>query len=233
MELTVGLQKASESEVIAWFEVRPDYQEMMIQDMRKKLGLHLLKEFKYVFDHTEFWIHPIVGIIPDYSLIELEFQFGEVQNNPDWESRGDFEDFGRRIYKSLWFIIWVKIDDGEIESGINSLSSYEDVVEKFIDEDEIFFNDFEDYYYGWEERIFSNGRRFNPLEAIPDLTDVSFTDSEVVTVSKSPDGEMEMSASVLNADDGRIFVRIWFGKKYLMEVDSNMEAEEILNEIWG
>ena len=233
MELTVGLKKASESEVIAWFEARPDYQEMMIQDMRKKLGLHLFKEFKYVFDHTEFWIHPIVGIIPDYSLIELEFQFGEVQNNPDWESRGDFEDFGRRIYKSLCFIIWVKIDDGEIVSGINSLSSYEDVVEKFIDEDEIFFNDFEDYYYGWEERIFSNGRRFNPLEAILDLADVSFTDSEVVTVSKSPDGEMEMSAFVLNADDGRIFVQIWFGKKYLMEVDSNKEAEKILNEIWG
>ena len=228
-----GLKEASESEVIAWFEARPEYQEMLIQDMRKKLGLHFLKEFKYIFEHTNFLVHPNIGVIPDYSLIDLDFQFGEVQDNPDWESRGDFEEFGRRIYKRLWFIIWVKINDREIESGVDSLSCYEDVVKKFIDEDEVFFNDFEDYYYGWEERIFSNGRRFNPLEAIPDLADVGFTDSEAVTVSKSPDGDMEMSASVLNTDDGRIFVRIWFGKKYLMEVDSNKEAEEILNEIWG
>ena len=192
MGLIDGLKEASENEVIAWFEVRPEYQEMLIQDMRKKLGLHFLKEFKYVFEHTNFLVHPMIGVIPEYSLIDLDFQ-----------------------------------------SGLESNSIYEEVLKRFVDEDEVFFNKFEDYYYGWEERIFSNGRRFNPLEAIPDLADVGFSDSKAVTVSKSPDGDMEMSASVLNTDDGRIFVRIWFGKKYLMEVDSNKEAEEILNEIWG
>ena len=228
-----GLKEASESEVIAWFEARPEYKEMLIQDIRKKLDLHFLKEFKDVFDHTGFLVHPIVGIIPDYSFIDLEFQYGEVKDDPDWESRGDFEDFGRRIYKRLWFINWVKIDDGEIESGIDSLSSYEDVVKKFIDEDEVFFNNFENYYYGWIERKFSNGRRFVPINELPDLAKEDFVDSEDVTHSRSPDGDIEMSASIANTDDGKIFVRIHFDIYYLMEVASNKEAEKILNEIWG
>ena len=229
----MDLEVASSEQVIEWFEARPDYKEMLIEDMRKKLGLHFLKEFKYVFDHTDFLVHPTVGIIPDYSLIDLEFQYGEVKDNPDWESRGDFEDFGRRIYKRLWFINWVKIDDGEIESGVDSLSSYEDVVKKFIDEDEVFFNNFEDYYYGWIERIFSNGRRFFPINELPDLAKDNFVDSEDVTNSRSPGGEIEMSACVANTDDGKIFIRVHFDVYYLMEVASNEEAEKILNEIWG
>ena len=233
MGLIDGLKEASESEVIAWFEVRPEYQEMLIQDMRKKLGLHFLMEFKYVFEHTNFLVHPMIGVIPEYSLIDLDFQFGEVQDNPDWESRGDFEDFGRRIYKRLWFIIWVRIDYGEIDSGIDFLSSYEKVVKNFIDEDEVFFKDFADYYYGWIERIFSNGRRFLPIEELPDLAMNDFVDSEEITEGRSPSGDIEMGASVMNTDDGRIFVRAYFDRDYLMEVVSNEEAEKILNEIWG
>ncbi len=229
----MDLEVASSEQVIEWFEARPDYKEMLIEDMRKKLGLHFLKEFKYVFDHTDFLVHPTVGIIPDYSLIDLEFQYGAVKDNPDWESRGDFEDFGRRIYKRLWFINWVKIDDGEIESGVDSLSSYEDVVKKFIDEDEVFFNNCEDYYYGWIERIFSNGRRFFPINELPDLAKDNFVDSEDVTNSRSPGGDIEMSACVANTDDGKIFIRVHFDVYYLMEVASNEEAEKILNEIWG
>ena len=229
----MDLEVASSEQVIEWFEARPDYKEMLIEDMRKKLGLHFLKEFKYVFDHTDFLVHPTVGIIPDYSLIDLEFQYGEVKDNPDWESRGDFEDFGRRIYKRLWFVNWVKIDDGEIESGIDSLSSYEDVVKKFVDEDEVFFNNFEDYYYGWIERIFSNGRRFFPINELPDLAKDNFVDSEDVTNSRSPGGDIEMSACVANTDDGKIFIRVHFDVYYLMEVTSKEEAEKILNEIWN
>ena len=231
--LVDGLKEASESEVIAWFEARPEYQEMLIQDMRKKLGLHFLKEFKDVFDHTGFLVHPIVGIIPDYSFIDLEFQYGEVKDDPDWESRGDFEDFGRRIYKRLWFINWVKIDDGEIESGIDSLSSYEDVVKKFIDEDEVFFNNFENYYYGWIERIFSNGRRFVPINELPDLAKEDFVDSEVLEGAE-PGGDVEIYAAVLESDEGKVFIRISGASGgHLMEVTSNEEAEVILNEIWG
>jgi hypothetical protein len=37
----------------------------------------------------------------------------------------------------------------------------------------------------------------------------------------------------MNTDDGRIFVRAYFDRDYLMEVVSNEEAEKILNEIWG
>ena len=229
----MDLEVASSEQVIEWFEARPDYKEMLIEDMRKKLGLHFLKEFKYVFDHTDFLVHPTVGIIPDYSLIDLEFQYGAVKDNPDWESRGDFEDFGRRIYKRLWFINWVKIDDGEIESGVDSLSSYEDVVKKFIDEDEVFFNNCEDYYYGWIERIFSNGRRFFPINELPDLAKDNFVDSEDVTNSRSPGGDIEMSACVANTDDGKIFIRVHFDVYYLMEVTSKEEAEKILNEIWN
>ena len=232
MELIEELKQASESEVITWFEAHAEYKEMLIQDMRKKLGLHFLKEFIYVFEHTNFLVHPLIGVIPEYSLIDLDYQFGEVQDNPDWESRGDFEDFGRRIYKRLWFIIWVRIDEGEIESGIDFLSSYEKVVRNFIDEDEVFFNDFEDYYYGWIERVFSNGRRFLPINELPDLAMDDFVDSEEITESRSPSGDIEMGASVLNTDDGRIFVRAYFDRDYLMEVSSNEEAEKILNEIW-
>ena len=95
-----------------------------------------------------------------------------------------------------------------------------------------FFNDFEDYYYGWIERIFSNGRRFLPINELPDLAMDDFVDSEEITESRSPSGDIEMGASVLNTDDGRIFVRAYFDRYYLMEVSSNEEAEKILNEIW-
>ena len=64
MELIEGLKQASESEVITWFEARPEYQEMLIEDMRKTLELPFLKEFKYVFEHTDFLIHPTIGMIP-------------------------------------------------------------------------------------------------------------------------------------------------------------------------
>ena len=233
MESNQNLKQASESEVIAWFDARPELRELLIQDMSTNLGLPFLKDFKYVFDHTDFWIHPTVGVVPNYSLVDLDFQFGEVEEKPDWESRGNFEDFGRRIYKRLWFVIWIKIDLGEIDSGIDHLSRYKEIKKEFIDEDVVYFNDIEDYYYGWRERFFSNGRRFFPINELPDLATFDFVDSEEISHSRSPDGDIEMSASVVNADDGRIFVRVHFDFYYLMEVASIEEAETILNEIWG
>jgi hypothetical protein len=229
----VNLVLATNEQVIEWFETRPEYKELLIEDMRKKLGLHFLKIFDYVFDYSKFWIHPIVGIIPDYSLIELEFQFGEVEDDPEWESRGDFEGFGRRIYKRLWFIIWVKIDNGEIDSGFDQLSTYEDIEKRFIDEDAVFFSNLEDYYYGWQERIFSNGRRFVPINENPNIDADELLDSEEIVESRSPDGEIEMSASVVNLEDGRIFVKVSFHALHLMEVASNEEAKTILAEIWN
>jgi hypothetical protein len=236
MDLTDDLKEASESEVIAWFDARPELRELLIHDMRTNLGLPFLKEFKYVFDHTDFWIHPTVGVVPNYSLVDSEFQFGEVEEKPDWESRGNFENFGRRIYKRLWFVIWIKIDHGEIDSGINHLSRYKEIEKEFIDEDAIYFNDFEDYYYGWQERTFSDGRRFVEIKDISNLNEADLIECDEMSeiTSPSPDDEIEISVSILRSVDGRIFAAIhFFGGLHLLEASSVEEAEKILHEIWG
>jgi hypothetical protein len=89
----MDLEVASSEQVIEWFEARPEYKELLIEDMRKKLGLHFLKEFKYVFDHTDFLVHPGVGLIPTYILENLV--------DPTFEVSADPDDFQRCIWQSL------------------------------------------------------------------------------------------------------------------------------------
>ena len=193
---------------------------MLVQDMRKKLGLHFLKEFKYVFDHTDFLVHPIVGIIPDYSIKDLGEPIGQLVNGPDFESCGYDDECNRYIYKRLWFLVWVKENYGEIETGFDELARYEVLTNQFSAETEKYFSDLDDYFYGWKNRQFSNGKNFQTIEEIKDLDISSLRDVDIF-------------ATVLESTEGRIFVRIsGVSGNYLMEVESNVEAETILNEIW-
>jgi hypothetical protein len=98
------LEGASNEQVIEWFEARPEYREMIIEDMRKKLGLHFLEEFKHVFDHTDFLVQPRVGLIPTYILENLV--------DPTFEASADPDDFQRCIWQSLWFCVIQKTDHG-------------------------------------------------------------------------------------------------------------------------
>ena len=90
----------------------------------------------------------------------------------------------------------------------------------------------DDYFYGWKNRQFSNGKNFQTIEEIKDLDISSLRDSEIVE-GTMPGGDVDIFATVLESTEGRIFVRIsGVSGNYLMEVESNVEAETILNEIW-
>jgi hypothetical protein len=233
VELTDGLKEASESEVIAWFDVRPEYKEMLIQDMRKNLGLHFLKEFKYVFEHIDFLLHPTIGMIPGYLIHGLFDSVGNVANKPDFELCGYDDECNRYLYKRPWFLIWIKENYGEIESGIDHLEQFVNLVNQFSSEMEEYREGLTEYFYGWANRVFSNGKRFVSVAEINEFDISKFRDSEVLEGTE-PGGDVEIYAAVLESDEGKVFIRIsGVSGEYLMDVASNEEAEQILNEIWG
>ena len=227
------LEVASSEQVIEWFEARPEYQEMLIEDMRKTLELPFLKEFKYVFEHTDFLIHPTIGMIPGYSVRGLFDPIGNVVDKPDFETCGYDDECNRYLYKRLWFLVWVKENYGEIDTGIDHLDQFKILVDQFSSETEEYRRDLDDYFYGWQSRVFSNGKRFVPLTELDGVEISKLRDNEVLEGAE-PGGDVEIYAAVLESDEGKVFIRISGASGgHLMEVASNEEAEKILNEIWG
>jgi hypothetical protein len=222
----MDLEVASSEQVIEWFEARPDYQEMLIQDMRKNLGLHFLKEFKYVFDHTDFLVHPGVGLIPTYILENLV--------DPTFEASADPDDFQRCIWQSLWFCVIQKTTFGELSIEVVKLEDYAKFEKEFEIELQIYWSDIEGYLYSWRDREFSNGKVFAPVSEITGIEIDELQESESVLTSSSPSGlgSYEHSARVVQDGNGRSFVHISADGDFLMEVESKVEAETILNEIW-
>ena len=227
MESIQNLKQASESEVIAWFDARPEHKELLIQDMRKKLGLHFLKEFKYVFDYTYFHIHPVVGLVPSYALENLGKAAFEIGAEPIV--------FYRTIWKSLWFCVIEKSNYEEKFQEIKPIEEFDSLVNSYETEWEVFINDEEDFLYGFENKDFSNGKNFVLATDFKDIDVNRLDESAVVLESVYPAGysDLEYSADVREAPDGRIFVVVRTALEYLMEVKSNEEAETILNEIWS
>ena len=227
MGLIDGLKEASKSEVIAWFDARPEYQEMLIQDMRKKLGLHFLKEFKYVFDYTYFHIHPVVELVPSYALENLGKAAIKIGAEPIV--------FYRTIWKTLWFCVIEKSNYKEKFQEIKPIEEFDSLVDSYETEWEQFINDEEYFLYGFEYKDFSNGKSFVVATDFKDVDVNRLGESAVVLESVYPAGysDLEYSADVREGPDGRIFVVVRTAHEYLMEVASNEEAETILNEIWG
>jgi hypothetical protein len=229
----VNLEVATNEQVIEWFEARPEYQEMLIEDMRKTLELPFLKEFKYVFEHTDFLIHPTIGMIPGYSVRGLFDPNGNVVDKPDFETCGYDDECNRYLYKRPWFLVWVKENYGETDTGIDHLDQFKNLVDQFSSETEEYRRDLDDYFYGWQSRVFSNGKRFVPLTELDGVEISKLRDSEVLEGAE-PGGDVEIYAAVLESDEGKVFIRISGASGgHLMEVTSNEEAEVILNEIWG
>jgi hypothetical protein len=126
----------------------------------------------------------------------------------------------------------VKENYGEIETGFDEPARYEALTHQFSAETEKYFSDLDDYFYGWKDRQFSNGKSFLTIEEIKALDISSLRDSEIVE-GRMPGGDVDIFATVLESPEGRIFVSIsGVSGNYLMEVESNVEAETILNEIW-
>ena len=229
----MDLEVASSEQVKEWFEARPEYQEMLIEDMRKTLELPFLKEFKYVFEHTDFLIHPTIGMIPGYSVRGLFDPNGNVVDKPDFETCGYDDECNRYLYKRLWFLVWVKENYGETDTGIDHLDQFKILVDQFSSETEEYRRDLDDYFYGWQSRVFSNGKRFVPLTELDGVEISKLRDSEVLEGAE-PGGDVEIYAAVLESDEGKVFIRISGASGgHLMEVTSNEEAEVILIEIWG
>lgn len=229
----MNLKVATNEQVVEWFAARPDYKELLIQDMRKKLGIHFLKEFKDVFEHTDFLIHPTIGMIPRYSVEDLFDPIGNVIDKPDFETYGYDDEFNRYLYKRPWFLVWVKENYEETDTGIDHLDQFKNLVDQFSSETEEYRRDLDDYFYGWQSRVFSNGKRFVPLTEL-DGIDISKLRGSEVLEGAEPGGDVEIYAAVLESDEGKVFIRIsGVSGGHLMEVTSNEEAEAILNEIWG
>ena len=227
MESIQNLTQASEEVATAWFDARPEHKEMLIQDMRKKLGLHFLKEFKYVFDHTDFLVHPGVGLIPTYILENLV--------DPTFEVSADPDDFQRCIWQSLWFCLIQKTTFGELSNEVVALEDYVKYKSEFEIELGIYWSNIEDYLYSWRDREFSNGKLFVPISDMIGIGIDELEESETVSTSSSPSGlgGYEHSARVVQDGNGRSFVYLSADGDFLMEVGSDEEAEKILKEIWG
>lgn len=223
----MDLEVASSEQVIEWFEARPEYQEMLIQDMRKKLGLHFLKEFKYVFEYTYFHTHPVVGLVPSYALENL--------GKEDFSTGADPSDIYRIIWKSLWFCVIEKTDHGRESTFFEPLEDFARIQFECEMELQKYWDDIETYLYQWKTLDFSNGGRFVLAKEVIGVDFEELTESDNVFDYSSPSGlsDFEHFARVLQDDNGKIFVHISAYGDYLMEVSSNKEAKKILDEIWG
>jgi len=222
-----GLKEASESEVIAWFEARPEYKEMLIDDMCTNLDVYLDEEFEGITSHTKFQIHPIVGLIPLYTLEHSGEAAFEIGAEPD--------DFYRIIRKSLWFCVIEKTDHGQDSIFFEPLEDFSRIQFECEMELQTYWDNIESYLKQWRTFEFSNGKHFLPLADLVDIKIEDLDESEDVIDWISPDGLSEFghSANVLEDENGRIFVHINADGHFLMEVASNEEAERILHEIWG
>lgn len=227
MELIEGLKEASESEVIAWFDARPEFKELLLYDMCKNLGVYYDEEFKDIFNHTKFQIHPTVGLIPLYALGNLGDVAFEIGADPDY--------FYRIIRKSLWFCVIEKTDHGQDSIFFEPLEDFSRIQFECELELQTFWDNIESYLKQWRTFEFSNGKHFLPLADLVNIKIEDLEESEEVTEWLSPDGLSEFghSANVLEDENGRIFVHINADGHFLMEVASNEEAERILSEIWG
>jgi hypothetical protein len=223
----MDLEVASSEQVIEWFEARPEYKELLIEDMRKKLGLHFLKEFKYVFDHTDFLVHPGVGLIPTYILENLV--------DPTFEVSADSDDFQRCIWQSLWFCTIQKTDHGGDSLFFEPLEDFARIQFECEMELQTYWDNIESYLNQWRTLEFSNRKQFMPLADLSDIKIDELYESKDVVEWLSPSGlsDFGYSANVLEDENGKIFVHINANGHFLMEVASNDEAEKILNEIWG
>ena len=222
----MNLEVATNEQVIEWFDARPEYKEMLLEDMCANLGVYYDEEFEDVISHTKFQIHPIVGLIPLYAL--------ENSGDVAFEIGAEPYDFYRIIRKSLWFCVIEKTDHGQESIFFEPLEDFARIQFECEIELQTYWDNIESYLHQWRALEFSNGKQFVPLA---DLVDVKFdelSESEDVVEWLSPDGLSEFghSANVLEDENGRIFVHINADGHFLMEVVSNEEAEKILNEIW-
>ena len=227
MESIQNLKRASESEVIAWFDARPEHKEMLLEDMCAKLGVYFDEEFDDVFSHTNFYLHPKVGLIPEYSLGKFGVSAFEIGAEP--------YDFYRIIWKSLWFCVVQKTNHGEESLFFEPLEDFERIKSESEVELQTYWDDIESYLNQWKTLKFSNGKEFVSLSDFVDIKLDDLDESEDVVEWVSPSGLSDFghSANVLEDENGRIFVHINADGHFLMEVASNEEAEKILNEIWG
>ena len=223
----MNLEVATNEQVIEWFDARPAYKEMLIEDMRKTLELRLLKGFYDVFGYTGFLIHSDLGVIPTYVFDNLV--------DPNFEVSADPDEFKRCIWQLLWFCLIQKTNFGKQTSEVVALNDFEKYKSEFEIELGDRLSEIADYLYGWNSKEFSNGKVFVSLSEINGMDLEKLKASEIVRESSSPSGLglYEYSAGAVQDGSGKVFVRINADGDFLMEVASNEEAESILHEIWG
>ena len=217
--------KATEEEVEKYFESHPEHFEMMMEDREESGNLDLERE--ELFDFTEFVVVPNVGVVPIYWENELD----DIRT-PDWSSE-IFNAFVFKIYKFLWFVIADFTEDDERELKVFAATDFDEAVKEAERREQQNYQDFEDYYYGYNHQTFSNGKQFKEKLLMPDVDLTQLEEIESRSAPGFPEPE-DLYASVCQSDEGDIYVKVnpLGGPALLMQVDSMDEARMIMSELW-
>lgn len=184
-------------------------------------------EWEEITDFSDFAMVPEVGVVPTYWEEELLDDY----RSPDWESV-IYEIYEYKIYKLLWFVVadMAEFDDHEVD--VFPLDDFEKTVKaaetRAWDHD----TDQNDYFFSWESRIFSNGKKFSAGKPFSDPEISELEEVEFLPALGWPIPQ-DLRTTLLHSSEGEIFVGVNTGTSIsIMPVDSEEEARIIMSEIW-
>ena len=219
-------RKSSVEEVDNYFAAHPNHLEMLNKDWDATEGMEV--DWEKIHNFVDFVSVPDVGVVPIY----WEEQLTEGLRIPEWESHID-DLYAHRIYKILWFVVvemW-EFDSCEIE--ILPIDQLDKAIAAAMERERDKNEDFENYFHGWEDRTFFNGKKFEPLSVLSNIHLSDLEEIEDISAPGYPEPE-DLRASILRASDGSYFVSVnYMSSISLMKVDSLEQAHLVLAEIWN
>lgn len=185
-------------------------------------------EWDEISDFTEFVLVPDVGVVPMYWEADLLDGFRE----PEWSSMIE-DHYDYRLYRILWFLVvdMTDIDVRVIE--ITNLTNFDERLRNAEERERSNMEDFEHFYLGYLNRVFSNGKTFT---SVSKFTEIDHRDLEEVEsiygLGYTIDAE-DLRASLNHSSNGSVFVTVNnMGSISIMSVNSEEEARTIMSEIW-
>lgn len=216
---------ATDQEIAAYFKTYADHRELIIEDLDKFEDVEL--EWGEFDGITEFVVVPDVGIVPSY----IEDVIRDDTRDPDWSS-AIYEVYWYKIYKLLWFTVLYRDELGEIDIEIVPLNKFDETVldtERKVAE---FDGDVYSYFFEWTNRVFSNNKKFISSS---EFTDESIDDLEEIESFYAPgfDEAEDLRASLFFSRNKNFYVGVnSVGSISIMSVESEVEARQIISEIW-
>jgi hypothetical protein len=217
-------RKATKAEVQEYFNRHPEHLELIILDLKETDDPDVTRDTIHEF--TDFIIDPEVGVMPTYWMDELR-----SSRTPEWSSTiADLYEYS--VYKILWFVAVHTVDFDDHEIMTFPSNQLEHVISDMEIRAEEHDANYSEYFYGWQSKQFSNGKKFNEVDSFPDIKIDDLEEVECVYATGFPEPR-DLRAALLISGKEIVYVCInSYDQFFLMQVDSINQARKIMSEVW-